>query len=297
MRWRRQRSDDDYRAELEAHIELETSANIDRGMSPDEARRAAHVAFGGAASVRQRLHEGRQGFWLSTLARDVRYGARMIGRNRLLSCIVVLIMGLGIGTTTAVFSAVNAVAFAPPVSSDPDSFVQFVAGDEGGYQAVSARAYEAFRAQTRSMRELAVWSVGFLEGPLGPTDGTPVEGVLVSCNLLKTYSGAPPLAGRLLQQDDCASAAPVAVMSGDLWRSRFASDPGIVGRSVTYGGQSAQGSERVRRRVRHRRFPLVGDGRAAGAGLFAPDCRGGVSGPGRPRVPRPIRRRRGAEAD
>jgi len=81
-----------------------------------------------------------------------------------------------------------------------------------------------------------VWSVGFLEGPLGPTDGTPVEGVLVSCNLLKTYSGAPPLAGRLLQQDDCASAAPVAVMSGDLWRSRFASDPGIVGRSVTYGG-------------------------------------------------------------
>jgi len=235
MRWFG-RSDEDYREEIAGHIELETQANVERGMAPDEARRAARVAFGGLASVRQRLHRGRRGYWLSALAQDVRYGLRMIGRNRLLSSVVVLIMGLGIGTTTAVFNAVNAVAFAPPVFNDPDSFVQFVADDGSGYQVASKRRYEALRAQSRSMRELAAWTAVFIDAPLGATDGARVQGVLASCNLLTTLGDVPPLAGRLLHADDCTSAAPVAVMSRDLWRARFTSDPGIVGKSISYGG-------------------------------------------------------------
>ncbi|HEX5108843.1 MAG TPA: ABC transporter permease [Vicinamibacterales bacterium] len=234
MRWFR-RSDEDYREEIAEHVELETQANIDRGMDPGEARRAARVAFGSLASVRQQLHRGRRGYWRSALAQDVRYGLRMIRRNRLLSSVVVLIMGLGIGTTTAVFNAVNALAFAPPVSSDPESFVLFVSEDGTG-QVASRREYESLRTQTRSMRQLAAWSKAYLAAPIGETDGARVQGVPVSCNLLTTISDVPPLAGRLLHEEDCTSAALVAVMSRDLWRLRFTSDPGIVGKSISYGG-------------------------------------------------------------
>src|SRR5262245_43591662 len=95
-------------------------------MSPDEARRAARAAFGSPASVCQRLHEGRRMFWLSALGQDMRFGLRAILKHRLLSCIVVLTMSVGIGCTTAVFSLLNALMFATPVAHDPDSFVQIV---------------------------------------------------------------------------------------------------------------------------------------------------------------------------
>src|SRR4029453_11585003 len=77
MRWFG-RGDEDYREEIAEHIELETQANIERGMSEDEARRTARVAFGSVAGTRQRLHEGRSGSWASALSQDVRYGLRMI---------------------------------------------------------------------------------------------------------------------------------------------------------------------------------------------------------------------------
>ena len=119
MRWFSRRSDADYQAEIHEHLEAETQANIDRGMPPDEARRAARAAFGSVASLRQRLHEGRSDYWLSALGQDVRFGLRTILKHRLLSCIVVLTMSVGIGCTTAVFSLLNAIVFAPPVSHDP----------------------------------------------------------------------------------------------------------------------------------------------------------------------------------
>jgi putative ABC transport system permease protein len=235
MRWFRH-SDEDYREEIIEHVELETRANIERGMDPDEARRAALVAFGSVVGTRQRLHEGRSGSWLSALRQDVRYGLRMIRRNTLLSCIVVLTMSIGVGSTTAVFSVVNAMAFAPPVRHDPGSYVQFVSGDGDGFQVATTQRYEALRRQTRSLRELAAWSVIPLGGPIGKDDSTPVQAQLVSCNLFSVLSPVPPTAGRTLQETDCAAGAPVAMMSRNLWRTRFASDSAIVGRGVSYGG-------------------------------------------------------------
>ena len=233
------RSDDEYREEIAGHIELETRANVERGMSPDEARRRAHVAFGSVAGVRQELHEGRSDVWRSTLARDVRYGVRMIRRNWLVSGFVALIMSVGIGSATAVFSNMNAIAFAPPVVNDPASFVLFI-DDEGGFgqQVATTERYERLRRETRTLRELAAWSIVPLGAPIGTSDSSQVQGALASCNLFEVFSNLPPLAGRFLRPDDCESAVPVAVISRDLWRSRFGGDPGVVGKGINYGGHS-----------------------------------------------------------
>jgi predicted permease len=237
MGWRG-RSDDEYRDEIAEHIELETQANLDRGMTPDDARRAARAAFGSVASVRQRLHEGRSGHWLSAFVQDIRYGWRTIRRNRLLSIVVALTMSLGIGSTTAVFSIVSAMAFAPPVSRDPGSFVLFTSGDAFGYQVATVERYETLRRDSRSMRDLAAWSEVPVVAPLGSSGGQDARALLGSCNLFDVLSDLPPVAGRFPNTADCDALAPVAVMSRDLWRTRFSSDPGIVGKSLSYGGRA-----------------------------------------------------------
>jgi hypothetical protein len=97
------RSDNDYQEELREHIAMETQANIDRGMSPEDAARAARITFGSVTGTRQQLNEGRPAYWRETLAQDFRYALRTIRRNLLLSCTVVLTLSLGLGFTTAVF--------------------------------------------------------------------------------------------------------------------------------------------------------------------------------------------------
>lgn len=236
MGWRG-RSDDDCSQEILEHIETETRDNIDRGMSPEAARRAARVTFGSVEGTRERLQEGRSGYWISTLAKDFRYGCRMIGRNPRISCLVVLILSLGLGLTTAVFSVVNAYAFRPPVARDPDSYVGFIVKDEDGRndQVASVSRYETLRRQTQSMRELAAWSVLRLHSTVGSSDAAKVPAMLVSCNFFSVFGEKAPALGRFLQPEDCASPAPVMVISEGLWRERFSEDPTIVGKSVLYG--------------------------------------------------------------
>jgi putative ABC transport system permease protein len=245
MGWFSRLSDADHREEIGEHIELETQANIDRGMSPDEARRMARAAFGSVASVRQRLHEGRREFWLSALGQDVRFGLRAILKHRVLSCIVVLTMSVGIGCTTAVFSLLSAMVFAPPVAFDPDSFVQIVRPAKSSpdlafdyhhdHDIADVARYEALRGQIRSLRMLAAWSSESASAPLGGDDAEPAGAILTSCNVFQVISGTQALAGRLLQPSDCDDRLPVAVISERAWRRRFAGDPAIIGRSLTYG--------------------------------------------------------------
>jgi macrolide transport system ATP-binding/permease protein len=236
------RSDNDYQEEIREHIAMETRANIDRGMSPEEAARAARVTFGSVAGTRQELYEGRTSYWWSTLTQDFRYAARAIRRNLLLSCIVVLILSIGIGMTTAVFSLLNAVAFKPPVSVDSDSFVRLLGLDrrEGGQSRniASMPAYERLRADSPSLRELAAWSGYFyLNAPLGSGDVRKADGLLTSCNFFSVFNDDPPRLGRFFHESDCSSAQPVTILSERIWRDRFGADPGIVGKSIPYGGR------------------------------------------------------------
>ena len=175
--------------------------------------------------------------WLTTLAGDIRFGSRMIARKPLLSCAVVATLVFGIGLTTTVFSTVNAFVFTPWVAHDPESFVSVhVPGEDFGSE-VTLPQYLALRDQSKVLRELAAWSNVPLASHLGSDNPEYVEGLLVSCNFFSVFGNAPPLAGRLLQPDDCATLQPVVVISDQLWRTQFGADPAIIGKSLLYGGQ------------------------------------------------------------
>jgi hypothetical protein len=110
--------------EIRSHLEMEVEANIEAGMSREEARCEAQRKFGSVASTKEQTRDvwglgPFERFW-----QDVRYGARMLAKKRLVTTVAVLSLGVGIGVTTAVFTVLKTVVyFAPPLYQDADRLV------------------------------------------------------------------------------------------------------------------------------------------------------------------------------
>src|SRR5260221_14660197 len=162
MRWLGRR-DKDYAEEIQAHIDMEVRENIARGLSHDEASRAARVTFGNAVGVRERLWQGRPWHWLETIRQDIRYGCRLIVRGPLLACAVVVTLTLGIGLNAGVFTLLNAMLFRAEVDRDPTSFLSvyaqysFPGGDRTGGSTVASTDYQAYRDGISPIADLAAW--------------------------------------------------------------------------------------------------------------------------------------------
>ncbi|HYW48612.1 MAG TPA: ADOP family duplicated permease [Bryobacteraceae bacterium] len=236
------RTNDEYEEEIREHIEMEVRDNLERGMTPAEARRAAARTFGNPGVVRQKLREGGPWYWLETLLKDVRYGLRLLIRSPLLSCATVLTLTLGIGINTGVFTVLNGMLLRARVDKSPETFAHLspqYSGDPGQPAlppTVSVMDYRAYRG-ARSLHELAAWGIG--NSTLGQDDPVRWLVMLTSCNYFSLYGLDQPRLGRLFRPDECATpgAAPVVVLSEELWRRRFDADPQILGSVIRLNQQ------------------------------------------------------------
>jgi hypothetical protein len=234
--FRRRAVEDSLDEELRACVEILTADKQRDGLAPAEARRQALLEIGGVDVLKERVRDVRRGSAAEAFVRDLRHAFRILRRQPLLTAAIVLTLGIGIGSPASAFSLLNHFIFASPPSPDPAAFFR-MSKMAGRHQvAFGVDEYTAFRERSTSAREIAAWSIWMMRAPLGVDDPSPAIGSLVSCNLLTLFDVHAPVAGRLLAPGDCERDTPVAVMNERTWRTRFGSDPSIVGSALRYGG-------------------------------------------------------------
>ena len=221
-------------AELRAHMEHQVEKYVRSGLSAEEATRRARLELGGIEQIKEDVRDSWGVRIVSELAQDLRYGLRQLRRNPGFTAVAVLTLALGIGANTAIFSIVDAVLLRSLPYPQPDQLVLLFAvplKQPDALGGISYRDFSEIREQNRAFSQMAGNSFHDLT-LTGSGEPTIVNTADVTPGIFSVL-GARPLAGRtLLAEDGKQGAAPVAVMSENLWRSRFGSNPALIGRSI-----------------------------------------------------------------
>src|SRR3984957_4404749 len=232
--WRVTKRKTDLERELRSDLALEEEEQRDRGLSSDEARYAALRAFGNPTLIREQTHATWSWSWLESFARDLRYGFLGMGRNAGSTVFAILIVGLGIGGASTVFSVVNALLLRPLPFRDPGQLVWISNGEDYSTQ---AEYYSDLRDQNQSFSDLAGWSGTYRSGDrelTGSGDPERLTSVPVTENFFALL-GVEPAIGRSFSKGECQgrySAPPAMLLSYSFWHRRFASDPNVGGQRL-----------------------------------------------------------------
>jgi putative ABC transport system permease protein len=242
------RLDADFDAEMSSHLSALADEYGRRGLTPDEARRAAILRFGGPMQIRERQHDNRGLPLVETAMQDVRYGLRALGRNPVYSLVAIATLAIGIGAGTAVFSIARAVLLRPLPYGDPDRLVRIFETNplKNWTRNIAAPAnYADWKAQNTVFTDVAAYEQ-FNSNGSGGQDifltgfGEPraLKSLGVTGNLFRVLA-TPPLIGRLFTDDETFEGkARVVILSYGLWQGVFGGDPEVVGRTVTLSGRT-----------------------------------------------------------
>ena len=225
-------------AELASYLEMVAEEKIRQGLDPAEARRQARIELGGTEQVKGAVREQRVGSALDTLLFDLRFAWRGIRRNPGFALIVVLILAIGIGATTALFSTANAVLLRSVPFANPDELVVGLKTEEEQLAGpVSRPDYFDFRDRNRSFAQLA--SMGnFSFQELVVTGGRPelLKVGFATWNLFPALGVTPALGRFFSPNDEAVGGARVLVISHRLWLAKFGGAPDVVGRTIDFDG-------------------------------------------------------------
>jgi predicted permease len=225
--------------EVEHFVEQATASRVAQGMPHEEARRAALMEIGNRTSVKEDV---RGAGWESTVESffaDLRYALRMLRKSPVFSLVTILVVALGTGAVTTIFSATNAMLLRPlPGARDASQLFAIDRRHPNGREGMSASYpfYAEVRDKSRSFDGVAAWNDIQLTVDIGGT-GTLAYGNVVSGNYF-TVLGVKPEIGRFFapEEDRTPLTHPVMVISDGFWRGSFGADSSVIGRTVPVNG-------------------------------------------------------------
>lgn len=220
--------------EMHFHIEARAADLARGGLTPQEALRQARLEFGGIETAKGDCRDAVGVSFLETLFQDARHGVRAMMRTPVFTAIAVLVLALGIGANTAIFSVVDAVLLRPLAYRDSGKLVTILMDGEGP---VSVANYIDWRDQSHSFTAMGAaeyWSPN-LTGIDSPEH---IPGLKVTQSLFPLL-GIEPMLGRLfVEGEDKDGADREVILSYRLWQRRFSSDPNVLGKPIVLDGNA-----------------------------------------------------------
>src|SRR5579863_4327584 len=242
----RSKVDREIEAELKSHIEMLTEDNVASGMSSYGARRDVWLRFGNPAATKDKKSLWTPALTLESIGMDLRYAFRRLTKSPAFAITAILTFALGIGATTAIFSAAYALLLRSLPFQHADRIIgvyethpQIVGGAE-----VNFLDYQDWRRQQTSFEQMAAYSVAGSEAGSDTMSlvigdhGEQVHTVLASSNLFSLLGVAPLMGRTFVEHDDTPNSNHVVVLSAETRQRYFGDDHGILGRNIDLNGVS-----------------------------------------------------------
>ncbi|HWC95130.1 MAG TPA: ABC transporter permease [Candidatus Sulfopaludibacter sp.] len=228
----REAADRDVADEVRDYLERATAALEASGLSPDDARRAARLEYGSPTAIREQVRSSGWEGLLETLAADLRYAARQLLHNPGFALVGILTLALGIGASTAIFSAVNPILFQPLPYPDAGRLTMIREMPRSG--SPRRPTFGTFHGLAESSRTFDAMAVMKPWQPtmVGNDQPERFEGQRVSAAYFRTLGVAPSIGRNFEASDDQFRGPNVIVLSDRLWRRRFAGDSAVLGKQV-----------------------------------------------------------------
>lgn len=234
---RGQQSEEDFAAELESHVAMHMEDGMRAGLTAEEARRQAIIKLGGMEQTRQKYRERATLVWLENFVRDVRYALRTLARQRAVTAVAIISIGLGIGANATIFSMVSRFVLRPAPVGDPSTLLllQTMADKDACCNKFSWPLYQDVRNEAQSFSNVAAYYELVPASINGYGEPERVWGQATTANFFDTLE-LPMVLGRSFTSTD--DTRQVIVLGEALWRRRFNSDTTIIGKSILLSGRT-----------------------------------------------------------
>jgi predicted permease len=234
--------DREFREEMASHLQLHIEDNLRSGMSAPQARRNALMKLGGVEQTKQTYRERRGLPLLEVFIQDLRFGARMLRKNRGFTVVAVLTLALGIAANATIFSFVSAVLYKhPPVYDSDRLLVVYGTSTARAWGAnlnpVSAPNYFTWKRENVVFSGLAACEPYVSVNLTGKSEPERVSANRATANFFSVIGVAPELGRTFAIGDDQPGGDRVVLLDHRFWERKFGSDPNIIGKTIHLNGE------------------------------------------------------------
>jgi predicted permease len=243
MLWRnflqRDRADQEWREEMEAHLRMLIDSFLEQGMTLEKARHAALKQAGNLTARREEIYRMNGIPWFDSISGDVRYAARGLRKTPSFTAVAVLTLALGIGANTTVFSVVNSVLLQPlafPRAEELVDVAQVAPGAGGiitsrGGLGLSPSMYFTYTEQNRSFQSMGVWTSSYVT-VTGLAEPEQVSANFISDGMLPALAVEPEIGRWFVPAEQLPGSNELVLLTYGYWQRRFGGDRSVIGRKI-----------------------------------------------------------------
>jgi predicted permease len=231
--FRRRAEEGELNDELRFHFERQVEKYKLSGMTDDEARRRARLAFGGHEQVKAECRDARGTSFVENARQDLRYALRQLRGNPTFAIVILLTLALSIGANSAIFSVINSVLIKPLPYRQPDKLVRiFLTNAVFPKFPLNPFDFRDFRARSRSFDGLAAFTRGDMQLS-GSGEPVRLNGIAITSGYFRVLGLHPQLGREFDEKAEIPGNGLQVILSDRVWRERFGAAPDMLGRKIT----------------------------------------------------------------